>query len=173
MPSASSASRSPPASFTSPRRAWRGAGWSRGGRRSGSSCSPPSFFAPLSSRSPRRCRTTPIATRGRRAARAPAPPPCRPPPPPRPRAGPRPAEYDRLPGKNVPAAYGPLTELLFRLAARLDGFAAFKLLSVLFDLGTLLVLVGLLRARREPPGRALLYGWGAPGLGGFRAGGDH
>ena len=74
-------------------------------------------------------------------------------------AGSRPAEYDRLPGKNVPAAYGPLTELLFRLAARLDGFAAFKLLSVLFDLGTLLVLVGLLRARREPPVRALLYGW--------------
>jgi len=74
-------------------------------------------------------------------------------------AGSRPAEYDRLPGKNVPAAYGPLTELLFRLAARLDGSAAFKLLSVLFDLGTLLVLVGLLRARREPPVRALLYAW--------------
>lgn len=68
-------------------------------------------------------------------------------------------EFDRLPGKNVPAAYGPLTELLFRLAARLDGRAAFKFLSVLFDLGTLVVLVGLLRARREPPLRALLYAW--------------
>src|SRR3989304_5160391 len=76
---------------------------------------------------------------------------------------PPPADADRLPGKTVPAAYGPLPELLFRLAARLDGFAAFKLLSVLFDLGTLLVLVGLLRARREPPVRALLYGWGSLG----------
>lgn len=68
-------------------------------------------------------------------------------------------EYDRLPGKDYPAAYGPLAELGFRLAARLDGLAAFKLLSVLSDLGTLFVLVGLLRVRGEPPVRALLYGW--------------
>jgi hypothetical protein len=74
-------------------------------------------------------------------------------------AGSRPVDSDRLPGKNAPAAYGPLTELLFRLAAGLDGLFAFKLLSVLFDLGTLVLLVGLLRARREPPLRALLYGW--------------
>ena len=74
-------------------------------------------------------------------------------------AGSRPADYDRLPGKNVPAAYGPLTELLVRLAALWDGLAGFKVLSVLLDLGTLLALVGLLRARQEPPVRALLYGW--------------
>jgi len=71
----------------------------------------------------------------------------------------RPPEYDRLPGKNYPAAYGPVTELLFRLVAPWGGVAGFKLLSVLFDLGTLLVVAGLLRLRGEPPVRALLYGW--------------
>ncbi len=74
-------------------------------------------------------------------------------------AGFRPPEYDRLPGKNYPAAYGPLTELLVRLAALWGGLAGFKLLSVLFDLATLVTLVGLLRARGEPAVRALLYGW--------------
>ncbi|MFQ5663854.1 MAG: hypothetical protein ACE5HL_08485 [Terriglobia bacterium] len=71
----------------------------------------------------------------------------------------RPAEFDRLPGKEVPTAYAPLTELLFRVTARLDGPAGFKLASVVFDLGTLLLVVGLLRVRRQPPVRALLYGW--------------
>lgn len=71
----------------------------------------------------------------------------------------RPKEFNRLPGKEVPTAYGPLTELLFRLTARLDGVAGFKLLSVVFDLATLLVLVGLLLERQEPPVRALLYAW--------------
>ena len=68
-------------------------------------------------------------------------------------------DFDRLPGKAVPTAYPPLTELLFLLAASLDGRTAFKLFSVVFDLATLLVVVGLLRGRRQPPVRALLYGW--------------
>jgi hypothetical protein len=71
----------------------------------------------------------------------------------------RPAVYDRLPGKDVPTPYAPLTELFFWLAAYLDGQAAFKLLSVAFDLGTLLLLVGLLHLRGLPAARALLYGW--------------
>ncbi|MFQ5778830.1 MAG: glycosyltransferase 87 family protein [Terriglobia bacterium] len=71
----------------------------------------------------------------------------------------RPAEFDRLPGKDIPSAYPPLTQLLFRLAAWLDGLATFKLLSVLFDLATLLLIVGVLRLRGQPPVRALLYGW--------------
>lgn len=71
----------------------------------------------------------------------------------------RPADIDRLPGRGVPAAYPPLTELLFRLAASADEQAGFKLLSVLFDLGTLLVIVGILRVRRQTPVRALLYAW--------------
>lgn len=71
----------------------------------------------------------------------------------------RPAEFERLPGKEFPTAYGPLTQMLFRLTAYFDGLAGFKLLSVAFDLATLLLLVGLLGVRREPPARALLYGW--------------
>lgn len=71
----------------------------------------------------------------------------------------RPTEFNRLPGAEYTAAYGPLTELLFRLAARLDGQAGLKLQSVAFDLATLVVLLGLLRTRREPPVRALLYAW--------------
>ena len=75
------------------------------------------------------------------------------------RVGLPPAEFERFSGKQYRTAYAPLTELLFWLAARLDGRAGFKLLSVVFDLVTLLVVVGLLRARGEPPVRALLYGW--------------
>lgn len=75
------------------------------------------------------------------------------------RTGLPPAEFERVPGKRYRAAYPPLTELLFWLTARLDGAAAFKLASVLFDLATLLVIVGLLRARGQPAVRALLYGW--------------
>ncbi|MFQ5724411.1 MAG: hypothetical protein ACE5G6_07950, partial [Terriglobia bacterium] len=70
----------------------------------------------------------------------------------------RPEPQD-LPGSEFPTAYGPVTELLFRFTARLDGLAGFKLLSVAFDLATLLLVVGLLSVRREPPARALLYGW--------------
>ncbi|MFQ5695573.1 MAG: glycosyltransferase 87 family protein [Terriglobia bacterium] len=75
------------------------------------------------------------------------------------RAGSHPAEFEKFPGKEFPTAYAPVTELLFRLTAYLDGPAGFKLLSVGFDLATLLVIVGLLRVRREPPVRALLYAW--------------
>ena len=78
----------------------------------------------------------------------------------------RPPVYERLPGRELPTAYGPVIELLFRLAARADGLLApasaglaFKLLSVLFDFGSLLLLVWLLRLRDEPPARALVYAW--------------
>jgi hypothetical protein len=71
----------------------------------------------------------------------------------------RPEVYDRLPGKDVPTPYAPLTELFLWLAAYLDGPTAFKLLSVFFDLGTLLLLAGLLHLRGLPATRALLYGW--------------
>ena len=67
--------------------------------------------------------------------------------------------YHRFPGKNVTTAYGPTTQLLFRLTAALGGVLAFKLASVVFDLGTLLLLMGILTSRGLPPARALLYGW--------------
>ncbi len=63
------------------------------------------------------------------------------------------------PGAGWTTAYGPLAELLFALTARLDGMAAFKLLSLLFDLGSLLLLLALLRALKQPAERVLLYAW--------------
>jgi hypothetical protein len=71
----------------------------------------------------------------------------------------RPPVYDHLPGKELPTAYGPAIELLFRLAASADGLFAFKFLSVLFDFGSVLLLVWLLRVRGQPPVRALVYAW--------------
>jgi len=71
----------------------------------------------------------------------------------------RPPAYDRLPGKELPTAYGPAIEVLFRLAASAGGLLAFKYLSVLFDFGCVLLLVWLLRLRGEPPVRALVYAW--------------
>jgi len=71
----------------------------------------------------------------------------------------RPQTFEHLPGKDVPTAYAPLTELFFWLAALFNGHAAFKLLSVLFDLGTMLAVVALLCVRGQPAVRALLYAW--------------
>ncbi len=71
----------------------------------------------------------------------------------------RPQTFEHLPGKDVPTAYAPLTELFFWLAALFNGHAAFKLLSVLFDLGTMLAVVAVLRVRGQPAVRALLYAW--------------
>ncbi len=70
-----------------------------------------------------------------------------------------PEASQHLPGAGWTAGYGPLAELLFYLAARLDGPTAFKLLSLLFDLGSLLVLLALLRAQKLPSERVLLYAW--------------
>ncbi len=70
-----------------------------------------------------------------------------------------PEASQHLPGAGWTATYGPLAELFFALTARLDGVAAFKLLSLLFDLGSLLVLLALLRAQKQPSERVLLYAW--------------
>ena len=71
----------------------------------------------------------------------------------------RPPDYRLIPGRDVPAAYGPVVELVFRGAALFGGLAAFKLVSLLFDLLSLLFLVLLLRARGDPPARAIVYAW--------------
>ena len=71
----------------------------------------------------------------------------------------RPPDLDSIPGKDVSAAYGPGTELLFNLAARFGRLYVFKFTSLLFDLASLLLLVLLLRARGEPLVRVLVYGW--------------
>lgn len=68
-------------------------------------------------------------------------------------------EFDRLPGREVSTAYGPTTQLLFLATAVLDGWVGFKLASLAFDLGTLFLLLGMLRARGQPAARVLLYAW--------------
>lgn len=65
----------------------------------------------------------------------------------------------KVPGAGYTAAYGPLAEFLFRLTAFFGGVPAFKLLSLLFDLGSLLLVLALLRARGLPVERALIYAW--------------
>ncbi|MCI0404275.1 MAG: glycosyltransferase 87 family protein [Acidobacteria bacterium] len=66
----------------------------------------------------------------------------------------------RLPAAGYTTAYGPLTQLLFWLTALVDGgVLSFKLLSLLFDLGSLLAVLMLLRARGLPAERALVYAW--------------
>jgi len=74
----------------------------------------------------------------------------------------RPPEFERIPGREVPTAYGPLTELVFRAAAAADGWFAFKLVSVFFDLATILVLLALLHSRGEPLVRVVAYAWCPP-----------
>ncbi|MGH9814319.1 MAG: hypothetical protein ACRD4T_14405, partial [Candidatus Acidiferrales bacterium] len=76
-------------------------------------------------------------------------------------------EARRLPGQTraqLPAAahttaFGPVPQLLFLLTAHVDGVLAFKLLMVMFDLASLLLVMALLRARTLPVERALIYGW--------------
>jgi len=76
-------------------------------------------------------------------------------------------EARRLPGQarpHLPAAgyttaFGPVPQLLFLLTAHVDGVLAFKLLIVMFDLASLLLVMALLRARGLPLERALIYGW--------------
>ncbi len=76
-------------------------------------------------------------------------------------------EARRLPGQTRPqlpaagytTAFGPVPQLLFRLTAHVDGVLAFKLLMVMFDLASLLLVMALLRARGLPVERALVYGW--------------
>jgi hypothetical protein len=73
----------------------------------------------------------------------------------------------RVPEPHLPSAYPPVSQALFTLAAQLtpDGAAlevhllAMKLCFVLFDLGTLLVLIGLLRWSDRPLGWSLAYAW--------------
>lgn len=76
-------------------------------------------------------------------------------------------EARRLPGQTRPqlpaagytTAFGPVPQLLFLLTAHVDGVLAFKLLMVMFDLASLLLVMALLRARTLPLERALVYGW--------------
>ncbi|HUI93581.1 MAG TPA: glycosyltransferase [Chitinivibrionales bacterium] len=60
--------------------------------------------------------------------------------------------------KSVPAGYGPVAELLFRLcAARTTSPFFFKIIFTLFDLGVMLFLALLMRTWSMEPGHLLLY----------------
>ena len=60
--------------------------------------------------------------------------------------------------KAVPAAYGPFAEILFRLcASKIPSPFFFKLVFILFDLGTMLFLALLMRTWKVEPRHLFLY----------------
>lgn len=61
----------------------------------------------------------------------------------------------------VKTIYPPVSQLAFRLVADVaeDSVLAYKTMFALFDLGTTLVLFGLMALLRRPPSLALLYAW--------------
>jgi hypothetical protein len=63
--------------------------------------------------------------------------------------------------KHVPAAYPPVVQYVFALADRVPAgrIVTLKLIFALFDIGTVLLLPGLLLGLRRPPVWALLYAW--------------
>jgi len=69
--------------------------------------------------------------------------------------------WARVQMKDVPAAYPPVAQYVFALAARLreDKVIALKLVLALFDAGTVLLLPGLLVRLGRPPAWTLLYAW--------------
>jgi hypothetical protein len=76
--------------------------------------------------------------------------------------------YDRIPGRDFKAAYGPIWEFLSLWTLRLTSHWAatpqsqllwFKLPSALFDVATIGALSLLLRVRRLPASRILVYAW--------------
>jgi alpha-1,6-mannosyltransferase len=63
--------------------------------------------------------------------------------------------------RDVPAAYPPVAQYAFALADRIpaDRITALKLVFAAFDIGTLLLLPGLLVRFRRPPVWVLVYAW--------------
>jgi len=63
--------------------------------------------------------------------------------------------------KHVPAAYPPIAQYVFAVADRIPAgrIVTLKLIFAAFDIGTVLLLPGLLLALRRPPVWVLLYAW--------------
>jgi hypothetical protein len=63
--------------------------------------------------------------------------------------------------KHVPAAYPPLAQYVFAAADRIPAgrIVTLKLVFAAFDIGTVLLLPGLMLGLRRPPILALLYAW--------------
>ncbi|MGH9662709.1 MAG: hypothetical protein ACRD96_29430, partial [Bryobacteraceae bacterium] len=64
-------------------------------------------------------------------------------------------QFDRIPGRDFTAVYGPLIQLIQRATWQLPP----KLPAALFDLATLAALAWLLRLRGLPPERLIYYAW--------------
>lgn len=72
----------------------------------------------------------------------------------------RDADYAHISMQRMPTIYPPLAQAAFYLAARVHpGPTALKVLFSLFNLGTALVLVRVLRRRGIPASRVLLFAW--------------
>jgi hypothetical protein len=63
--------------------------------------------------------------------------------------------------KQVPAAYPPVAQYVFAIAGRIPAgrIVTLKLILAAFDIGTVLLLPGLMLGLRRPPIWALLYAW--------------
>lgn len=69
-------------------------------------------------------------------------------------------DYPLINHKDLGTIYPPLAQYAFALAAWIrPGVITLKALLALFDLGTLVVLLFLLRARGRPPTHAIAYAW--------------
>ncbi len=72
----------------------------------------------------------------------------------------RDADFTRISHRHMATIYPPLAQGVFALSAWIcPGVTTLKALFVLFDIGTIVALVFLLRARGRPPVHALVYAW--------------
>lgn len=68
--------------------------------------------------------------------------------------------YERINHKHLETIYPPVSQAVFALAALVkNDVRTQKALFVLFDLGTILVLMGLLRSRGRDPAAAVIFAW--------------
>jgi hypothetical protein len=71
----------------------------------------------------------------------------------------RDADWSRINHREYTAIYPPLAQLVFRVLAAAGGVRVFKSAFCCIDLLLVWVLIRALRARGEPPARAVLYAW--------------
>jgi hypothetical protein len=69
--------------------------------------------------------------------------------------------WEIVPFKSVPAAYPPVAQYAFALAGFIPGppVIVLKLVLALFDVGTVLLLVSILAAMKQPKSWVILYAW--------------
>ncbi|MCB9746927.1 MAG: hypothetical protein H6755_00800 [Candidatus Omnitrophica bacterium] len=69
--------------------------------------------------------------------------------------------YERIGHWQVPTIYPPMAQLVFLLAAKLkvDHLIFLKGIFILFDLGVLVLIIGILKCLNKNPCLSLIYGW--------------